>query len=376
MNCVTNKSIFDFDEDLTCLREKARKTTIEQVLFEKADSKFLLKIDELVLKLYEDGHIHLPFAYYSSYEFCRNLDLQNIDDAWSLIQQYCKNRYNNDFILPHYLFEVLFCIFPFPSVGLTIEKNIVVNRFNFVFDKDGLLLLNRPGIVLTKEGILYRDDWILIDNELPGGALSGGFMDHLIKHNSASDLASNFRVSIQKNLIISRHYHFPIITKAFIRGPKGISLDMLQNPNFPEFPAGTITEHRRVDENPLYSLYPLDRIEVMWSSRNKLKTVQIEEIIPISNDSKQIISNRYIHAIWSTELQKIIHFDGAIRKYDPIKYIDRLNSDMRKYNGKPYYKKVFRFDSKLDLDKWCSLVVRFFIHNELILEYLGGHNEI
>ena len=57
--------------------------------------------------------------------------------------------------------------------------------------------------------------------------------------------------------------------------------------------------HQRVGENPLFGLFPLNRIEIMWSLRGGTKSIQIEELIEpgsiVSHDAG-IVTNRYAHA--------------------------------------------------------------------------------
>ena len=58
---------------------------------------------------------------------------------------------------------------------------------------------------------------------------------------------------------------------------------MLQDASFPQAESGTVTEHHRVGENPLFDLFPLKRLEIMWSQRGGMKSVQIEELIEPGN---------------------------------------------------------------------------------------------
>ena len=48
--------------------------------------------------------------------------------------------------------------------------------------------------------------------------------------------------------------------------------------------------------------------------RGETKTVQIEELLPEESARHGYITNRYIHARWSTERSSFIHFDGAIQE--------------------------------------------------------------
>ena len=209
---------------------------------------------------------------------------------------------------------------------------------------------------------------------IPGGYMDGGFLDHLLKVKERLSVRPlRFGLAIDPDVVLHRR-HFRIIgTKAFIRGPRGLSQRMLNSRTFPEDPSGTMTVHMRVGEDPFYVLFPLHRTEIMWSMRGETKTVQIEELLPEESARHGYITNRYIHARWSTERSSFIHFDGAIRAYRSDGYASRLATDMKNYRGKAdWYHKVFRLDAELNLETWCDLATRFFHSNELVLEYFGG----
>jgi len=156
--------------------------------------------------------------------------------------------------------------------------------------------------------------------------------------------------------MLARDWYFSSFAKAYIRGPRGLSLDILQDLQFPQDPSGTVTVHQRVDDDPLLRLFPLHRLEVMWSSREGVKSVQIEELVEMGNEratTPQGIANRYIHARWNAEKQRFAHFDGAVRIYTPESYTERLKSDLKKFEGKAaIYRKLFRLDAPLDIATW------------------------
>ena len=178
-------------------------------------------------------------------------------------------------------------------------------------------------------------------------------------------------------MLIDRSVFGMYLTAAYIRGPKGVSLEVLQSPEFPENPRGSVTVHQRTDTDSIDAwLLPLIRTEVMWSSRNDIKTVQIEELAgteDVYGNTRAEITNRYVHAQWSTERQCFIHFDGAVKIYTPGDYQRRLGTDMKKRADlKADYVKLYRLDGAIPLNVWCDLTSRFFYMNELVTEYLGG----
>jgi hypothetical protein len=153
-------------------------------------------------------------------------------------------------------------------------------------------------------------------------------------------------------------------------------LALLQDPGFPENPKGSVTVHQRIDASA-DDLFPLERIEVMWSLRDGIKSVQIEELIPLESGRNRLadgqVCNRFVHAQWNPREQRFIHFDGSVMIYEAKSYQERLGTDMKKFGGKASSKKkLFRLDGPLQLPAWCRLVTKYFEENELIAEYLGG----
>jgi len=225
-----------------------------------------------------------------------------------------------------------------------------------------------------KEGILIGSDWLLIDRDVPGGSLNGGFLDDLLKVvQKLPSRPKHFGLAINRDVALSSRHYAECLTKAYIRGPRGLSKRLLDDPTFPQDPSGTVTEHRRVEAHPLDALFPLERTEIMWSKRDRIKSIQIEEIRPESTAIGSFVENRYVHARWAPEDSRFIHFDCALKSYDVDTYVERLSTDMRKYRSKAdEYKKLFRLDAKIELQSWCSVTSKFFENNELVLEYLGG----
>ncbi len=182
---------------------------------------------------------------------------------------------------------------------------------------------------------------------------------------------------------MDRRHLREIFTREYLRGPKGISLDQLNDPGFPEHVDGTVTEYIRIDPDGDLRLLgmDLDRLQVMWSFRDGIKSVQFEELVPIA--AKEFggypyVGNRYIHAQWHIEDQCFRHLDGAVKIYDKQRYSARFDHDLR-YRQPDIeadsYLKLFRLDGNLRLDFWAQLITRYFRNNELVIEYLGGVQE-
>ena len=169
------------------------------------------------------------------------------------------------------------------------------------------------------------------------------------------------------------------VTKAYIRGPKGISPTKLQSDSFPEKSRGDLTEHRWVEDgfskpSMSESLFPTEGFQVLGSRNGSLKTCQAEEIVRSDNTIARegaIVYNRYVHAIWDTTNCFFSHFDGGIRGYVAQDYSNRIFSDIR--IGRELsnrYVKLWRLDGEIPFENWENLLVRYFFGHNLATEYL------
>lgn len=298
------------------------------------------------------------------------------DVTWDRLRQLANARYGEDIAMPHVLLEVILRVFRPEGIGVWVGTQVVRKMMpQLCYDKDGLVIGPEP-LDFRKEGLLTDGKLLIYENGL-GGYSSGGFLDLLLRAKLLLS-PSHFGLRLKENLLFDSSYYADMFTRAFIRGPRGLSVDMLQSRSFPSDPSGTVTEHRRVGQDGLRSLFPLERLEVMWSARDGLKTVQIEELVPPDSFRKRdgMVSNRYIHAQWNPATETFIHFDGAFRQYEPSNYEARRATDMRRFKGKAdRYKKVFRIDAPLSLRGWGELTSRYFDGNELVMEYLGGEQD-
>ena len=292
------------------------------------------------------------------------------------ICKYCEKRLNDNFLARTHLLEAILCVFDPEQTDAWIGNNILYQLENRLkFDNDGLLIGPRNHIVFKKEGVLTPKFFVLYNRLLPGIGLSGGFLEDLLKFVETLSSPPNLGFAVDHDAVLGREYYSECNTRAYIRGPKGISEETLQKDSFPENHSGTVTTHERVCDDPISALFPLKKTEIMWSRRNNIKTVQIEELRDrsiINHSHTEKIWNHYVHARWDIDKRAFIHFDGAVRGYEREFYDERLHSDIKKFQGKPSYKKLFRIDTEIDLDTWCKLVVKFYCQNKLVLEYLGG----
>lgn len=354
------------------IKRLASATQIQDLLTESCGEDLLYAFDKLVRDSLGSRFCH--FGYVKSPEIADKIS----PDTWTQIRKYCHRRFNNDLLPPPHLLAAILYIYAPDQVHAWIGTDVLRHLDgHLMFDNDGLLVGPGNHIVFNKEGVLTSDLFIQYDHLLPGTGLSGGFLDDLLRFvETLSSSPSYLGFAVCPDSVLGREFYSECYTRAYIRGPQGISEELLQKESFPEDSSGTVTQHNRLSDDPLLALFPLKRTEFMWSRRGSIKSVQIEELrdpSAINCSRTEAIQNRYVHARWDCERRAFIHFDGAVRGYNRDVYEERLVSDIKKFDKKASsYKKLFRIDTEIDLHIWCKLVAKFYQDNELVLEYLGN----
>jgi len=365
------RSFLDFENTLSILRSDCNGISLQELFVDDSLEPIRLSIENFV----KDSKQCAPcLGYMLPSILCERITLPGIDNLKDSLSRYCERRFGDVIYTLPFLFELLFHLFPQPEIPLRIGRNVALESNGVILDHDGLMIDANQQMNFQREGIIVGSDWYLYDKSVPGAFVANSFIDDLVKqYNSCTEGTARLRVRINPDIIIPKDMHFDSFTKAYIRGPIGISASALNSPDFPPDPSGTVTEHKRVDTVPLSNLFPLDRIEVMWSCRDTIKSVQIEALMPEPTEYNEEVQTKYIHARWSPDESRIIHFDGATKTYDTENYRSRFATDIKKSISKSAkYEKSFRFDTYLELKDWCVLTTKYFDPNELILEYFGG----
>ena len=393
----------DFQEGLLNLRVQARECDVVS-LFRCRNTPLSLSIDE---------YIHRVFKHQNEGE---RVDIP-VDIAQSLkeeiIQQLCAvgltepeiqdylSRFDD--LAEYIALSILALVFEL-DIGFRWSPGLVSSECDGLeYDRDELLLgpanlidFVGPRTLLpvdggqpmnfskmsTKEGVVFKDSYIIPFHQRLARynlGLSGGFLrtlSNFVELNSS--VGVRFKVSEDTLLDLSKHRDSR--TRAYIRGPKGISESKLQSDSFPQNPRGDVTEHLWVDDGTSESsiskwMFPLEKFQVMWSSSGSLKTCQAEEIVRSDNKTSRVesrIYNRYSHAIWDTAKSCFTHFDGAIRGYPEGKYPNRVAaSDIRRADEwSEDYIKLWRLDGEIPFGVWSELFVNFFDQNHLAREYI------
>ena len=350
----------------------AQHATVDDVVFRRAAPSLLSAVDDAVRAGVAQRSLRAGFRY--GYEIARSLEGYGIQIKDR--QNYCETSFGDTIRSPLLLLEVLAFGFEL-DVGLWWRPGAVADLCGpLETDRDGLTTGPAQRASFTKEGVTVDERFLIpYADALTRFSVdaSGGFLD-MLTSAKVREGKRHFALLLCDDFVVDKlRYPGMYITKAYIRGPRGISVDMLRSPRFPEKSAGTVTVHMRVDddENPLSALgEPLVRTEIEWSIQDGQKTVKIEELVPPGEAGA---CTRFVHARWNAEKEIFDHFDGAALVYDPAAYTERLAVDLTRAQKTAKYTKVFRLDD-VDCNLWSQLVARFFHDNELVTEYLGGTN--
>lgn len=356
------------------LRKDAGCIQPDRLIRRTCDADFSRTFNETVNGYHKRGRLRLGILYV--HRIMEALEQQGIE--MSAVDTYCQQEFGRPLHFRHCMLEVMAYVFRL-DIGVWWAPGEVSRRCpSLEFDNRGLLMGPQRGITFEKDGVRHHGRHVVPyhpEMDPYNLGLSGGFLETLIQFAGGA-APTRFGLRIAEDMVLDPSRHGLYMTKAYIRGPKGISKKMLQSPQFPEDPRGTVTTHQRVDDDSLEALlFPLHRTEVMWSARDGTKTVKIEELVPSVNelDKDATVSNRYVHAIWDPSEECFVHFDGAVRVYKGAEYQLRLEADMKKTDATTCdYIKLFRIDGKIPVEVWSDLTTRFFYQNELVLEYLGG----
>ena len=141
-----------------------------------------------------------------------------------------------------------------------------------------------------------------------------------------------------------------------------------------EIPVG-VTHYECNDRQRLFS--GVKGTQFWWIRDDKEMTLELEELRykPSLGVSNEKYGCRYIHSIYDSENSDFIHFDGAIRMYNEVKMLERLEQPINQAGKSTGYTKLFRIDGKLDLSIWKSLSTNYFQDNPLLYEYFGLKQE-
>ena len=135
------------------------------------------------------------------------------------------------------------------------------------------------------------------------------------------------------------------------------------------------TRHEANKETQFF--YGISGMEFWWQSRKGLHTLEAEELRdqPVETEQAQGYLCRYAHSIINEATGDVMHFDGAVRRYDEEQMIQRLEVDIKSAGRNSDYKKLWRLDSAITVEQWKALLNDYYRDNRLVGEYLGAEPE-
>lgn len=158
----------------------------------------------------------------------------------------------------------------------------------------------------------------------------------------------------------------------YIRGP-------LFDDDLKMIPEG-VTCHNNENYDNLFS--NLLSTQFYWHIQDGKRTFECEELcdrenISFNEGKDMLWGCRYVHSMLDPESGIPIHLDGAIRIYDEVQILERIDdkTDISKCGKDSRYKKLWRIDNEIPIVLWKQLISSFYRENALIGEYFGGKDE-
>lgn len=196
----------------------------------------------------------------------------------------------------------------------------------------------------------YRRNQSLLNN------FHFSFIDQLVRLASNKDIA--IKLKIDSNMI-------GFAPSFSIQGEREPIFGAKYNDDISQIKIGT-TIHELNTNSELF-FYGIKKTEFIWDEyleQNQLKKkFEVEEIRDLNNPSlginDEIFGNRYVHSIYNTENKTFEHFDGALKVYKDIEFLER--TDNKEVNC-DYYK-LFRIDTKFVLN---DTSIEFLKSNKII----------
>lgn len=235
------------------------------------------------------------------------------------------------------------------------------------FDKDGLLHIDED-FTLHDGGIAYRDHILHYHQLLRRGYSSNpnfDFLSRLRSYHQQTSGTNEFRIAIDHRRIMPIEFYTRLYELDAWFGPP-FDREKLDDPK-----AVGLTIVKRNKDSLFELTNSLDRTEFYWSHRNRIKTLEIEEISDDSHCFEHYYFNKYVHSERDIDRRITRHIDGAVKVYLQDSYSDRKDSYMPKEPKCHKKIKLWRIDGDIDLDSWVILISFFHKSNEMIIEYFN-----
>lgn len=113
--------------------------------------------------------------------------------------------------------------------------------------------------------------------------------------------------------------------------------------------------------------------DFVWAPRGKELHFICEEVP--SEDRVETRGGRYLHAVYDLARAEIVHFDGALRIYNPTELAARQREHVRSAGKVGSRVKLFRTDAALSRDCLADLAMTFFVWNNDVAQYFGPNKK-
>jgi len=257
-----------------------------------------------------------------------------------------------------------------PAVCPNSHADVVLSEYpelSSSFDKDGLLILDER-FELLPGGIRYKNHVLHFHQLLRRGYHSNpnsDLIDTLAKVRNGRS-PPKLRLAVDRSRLMPSEAYREILERDYWWGPK-YDESRLDDLGF----VGMSVIKRR-EGTVLERLFaPIERTEVFWYQRDKIKTLEMEEISRPNAEVQTYLLNRYVHAERDPSLGEFRHLDGAVKIYPNARYGDRLLAKLSDRPKAPIKPKLFRLDGSIKTDQAVDIICQFYRSNEMVIEYFN-----
>ncbi len=252
--------------------------------------------------------------------------------------------------------------------------------------KDGLADVRDLQPVYTKSengekgflipGVYYKDGYLLFGHQFFRRSLSILNSTNEEFFNSFEKMrdipGAEIKLALDMDMVGLAGTEHPELEYQYIWGPHF-------NDDLDCIPEG-VTCHENEYYDNLFS--NLLSTQFYWHIQDGKRTFECEELCDKENvsfdDGKTMLWGcRYVHSMINPSTGLPTHLDGAIRIYNDVQILDRIDSktDISKYGKDSEYIKLWRIDNDFSVALWKELISSFYRENTLIGEYFDGADE-
>ncbi len=114
----------------------------------------------------------------------------------------------------------------------------------------------------------------------------------------------------------------------------------------------------------------VQRTQLAWSARGSECHLEVEELHTLERN--EVRGTRYLHAIFDSEIQSIVHLDGAVRILSESEWHARNEMHLKNLGKVGKRVKIFRVDGTVSDDSFATVAASFFVWNDDIPQFFWG----